>query len=158
MKKILLIDEGFLIDRFKPEIESWGYKLIGISKSDFIEEVVKRHHIDLLIIAREMRIAGPSLFESELAQPDAPMEEHLLKLFDTKIDFEWGLKVIDKISAAKLAIPYIFLTTEDEIKETQWKKNMEGKIVSAIVPKFSMNFYNDLHQAVIKILESSGIS
>ena len=151
MKRLLLIEEQFLVDRFTPVIQSWGYEVVGISKSDFVLEVIKRHQVDIIVLAKEMRISGEALYEMIRDNPDASMNEHLAKLHHTKVDFEWGLWLTKTIREAGVKLPIICLTT-DELPGPQMQYETDDVFFDAVVskqnnPEFYSQLENVLRQA-----------
>ncbi|GEM_PF-4716885 len=71
--KILVLDEPHIIEMVRAIAESCGCDVIGLSKADFIEEVIQRHHVKVLVLANEMRnersvISGA--YKGSATQPD----------------------------------------------------------------------------------------
>jgi CheY-like chemotaxis protein len=143
-----MLDEPYVIEALKSTLEHWGYDLIGISKADFIQDVIRRNEVDLLILAGEMRVAGPSLeghFEGRL-------HERMLALKNTVIDREFGVKVESKLREDGVKIPIIYLSTEDMDGPVLFRDE-HGKLKSAIFPKPEGMFKESFKQAVKEFLE-----
>lgn len=150
MKRLLFIEEDYLVADLRPILESFAYEVIGISNENFIEEAIRRHEVDAIVISKEMRIGGESLALSMRTQSNLPLAKHLLKLKDTKIDFNWGIQLARRIKNAGIKLPMLCLTT-DEIPRMEWYYQLEGVLFHAVIPK-NESFHLNLITALKKIL------
>jgi len=149
-KRILMLDEPCVIEGLRETLERWGYDLVGISKDDFIEEVISRNKIDLLILPGEMRITGPSL-EGHFG---GKLHERMLALKDTVIDWEYGAKLDSRLREKGVKIPILYLSTED-MEGPVFCRDGDGKLRSAIFPKPGGMFTDTFKDAVDELLETA---
>lgn len=128
-KKILIYDEQPIVERLKQLVESWGFEGIGISSVECIEDAINQNHADVLILAKEMKIKGPSLFDS--------LDKNFLKkMDDIEIDHEFGLNLYGRLREHDIGIPVIFITTDDlEEVDLRYYPGLNGGIRAAMIEK-----------------------
>lgn len=148
MKTILMLDEQYIIDNLRPLIEAWGYKLIGLSNPTCIEDAILQNEIDLIILAMQMRVSGPSL-EGNF---DGNLVERILKLKDTSVNFYFGLDIQTRLRLNGIKLPIIFVSTEDMVKP-KWDRTKDGRLYSAIFPKPYGIFSEEFKQTIDEILK-----
>ena len=149
-KTILVLDEPHIIKMVRRIAEGLGCSMVGVSKADFIEEVIQRNQIAVLVLAKEMRIKGPSLTEL-LKEQKLGLTDAYLKLRDTEIDFEFGINLLTRLRLNGIKLPIIFMTTQD-LKEPEWHVNKQGKIYHASIPKFYGGFEESMRFAISECL------
>lgn len=155
-KKILVLDEPHIVNMVRGITEGLGCSVVSVSKADFIEEVIQRNQITVLVLAKEMRIRGPSLMEL-LKEQKLGLTDAYLKLRDTEIDFEFGINLLTRLRLNGIKLPIIFMTTQD-LKEPERHVNKKGKIYHATIPKFYAGFEESLRLAISECLNPAADS
>jgi CheY-like chemotaxis protein len=131
MKKILVFDEEPIVNNIKRLTQFWGYESIGLSSAECIEDAVIQNDIDLIILAKEMKTKGPSLFGSLLLKTDL-----LKSLDDIEIDYEFGLKIYERLRKQSIRLPVIFITTDDlDETDLRYYPGLNGAIRAVMIEK-----------------------
>jgi len=128
-KKVLVIDEPPIVDNILARLDSWGQEGIGLSKVARLEEAILQHDIGVIILAKEMKIKGGSLFEALLDR------DPLQKMEEIEIDHEFGINLYERIRNIG-TLPVIYTTTEDLNDDTlRCYRSLNGQIRAIFIEK-----------------------
>ena len=138
-KKILILDVPCMVSTLAQFIDRWGYEPIGISSVDSIEETIIRNHIDLIVLANEMTLKGPSLDDWQKGE-------------ELKVDFEFGFKTLQRLQKQNITLPIITFTTDD-LEKTKWLRNDDGSLRLVVLEKTLTDAHlEDLKKAIEEFL------
>ena len=142
-KQILIIDVPDMFDTLASHIYRWGYEPIGTSNQigDSILEMISRERIDLLIVAKELTLKGPSR-SNDWQKGD-----------DINVDFEFGLEVLSRLRLQSNNLPVILLTT-DTLRENKWMRN-NGNLDWVMMMKcadYGNDVYSNLKRGIEEFL------
>lgn len=123
-KRILLVDVPDVYKSFSPLIHRWGYQVIATysNSADSISEMILREQVDLLIVAMELTLKGPSL------SADWKSSDGL------DADMFFGHKVVIELRRQKIKLPVIFLTTND-LERNKWLYDDDNNLDCVIMMK-----------------------
>lgn len=143
-KKILIVDVPGICKTFASFVHRWGYEVIVTYHTDIdaILEMTSREKIDLLIVAKELTLKGPSLSE-DWKNGD-----------EMEVDNDFGIGVLSQLRLRNSNLPVILLTT-DSLEENKWIRDSDGKLDWVMTEKVSRNVdnpYDDLKNATEEFL------
>ncbi len=145
-KKILIFDETPIVQNIKRLTQFWGYEGIGIASADCIEDAIVQNDIDVIILAKEIKTKGPALFDSLLDI------DFLNKIDDIEIDYEFGLKIYERLRKQSIRLPVIFTTTDNlDEKDLRYYPGLNGGIRAAMIEK-PFGSGDELRMAIEKCL------
>lgn len=148
-KKILIADVPGISKAFASYVHRWGYEPIVAYNSDInaFLEIISRGKIDLLIVAKELTLKGPSL------------SDDWKKGDEMKVDSDFGFQVLNQLRVKKNNLPVILLTTE-MLTQSKWVRGDDRNLNWVEMMKVSHdvhNIYDDLKKAIAEFL-GTGLS
>lgn len=113
--------------------------------------MIQRHGINLLVLAKEMRIAGPDHKQLAKLRYTNPvrMREMIKEAGPLKVDFEFGKKIFERLSAQGIFLPTIFLTTNDLDQPFMHFSN-DGKLQYAEICKCQRYVFDHIRSALAR--------
>lgn len=155
MKKVLIVDDSDVANSVRDIAERMGCEVTILEKPDFmeVEEAILRNKIDLLILAREMRIAGSDPREmAKMARSNPSSKPEILeKMRQIEVDFDFGTNLFEKLTAHNILLPIIYLTTAD-IDTPKWHFGKDEKLWYGVIPKCCREFFDDMRFAIARSL------
>lgn len=135
-KKVLIPEAPEMCETLAAFIDRWGYEPAVTSNADSIEEAVMLGQIDLIVLAREMTLKGPS------------SSRGWRKGDDIEVDFKFGHKIVERLQKQGIDLPIILLTTDD-LERNQWVRDEKGDLCSVLIEKRPGDaLWNDLKRAI----------
>ena len=144
-KKILIVDVLDISKAFASYAHRWGYEPIVAynSDTDAIVEMILREKIDLLIVAKELTLKGPSL------------SDDWKKGDGMEVDSDFGFQVLNQLRLRNSDLPVVLLTTE-MLTQSKWVRDDDRNLNWAEMMKVSNkdidNGYDDLRKAIEEFL------
>lgn len=146
-RKILIVDVPGIFDTLSYNLISWGYDAIGIlsQTKEAILRMIEEGEVDLLVVARELTVEGPS------------RSEDWIKGEKIVVDFDFGRGVLNELRLRNNNLPVILLTT-DTLKSDRWIRDDNGKLEWMVIQKCGIDKYDNLRSGIEEFLGASSTS